>query len=848
MEIVIVVSMLIIVAVLLQLRERKSEARQLEDLLPIYKIENDLLLSKQGDITAVFRVELPEIFSLSADEYEALHHTWVRAIKLLPAGTILHKQDWFMEAAYQGNFQQEEAPTFLEHESERFFHGRPILEQECYIMITRRGDGRKLSNSLFSNLLRPSLIAADSISTQANQDFSDKLGQFAKLLTDGGWIGIRRMSGEEISGTKESPGLLERYLFLQQRQEEPLIRDIRFKPEMMIGEKYCQIFSMADVEDMPAMTGARITYDKYSTDKSRFSVGFAAPVGQILACNHIYNQVIVIEDTQRVLKKMETKRKRLQSLSAYSRENSIGRDAVNAFLNEAISQGRQPVKAHFNVMVWTDKQSELKELRNRVSSALAQMDAHPRQETTGAAQLFWGCMPGNEADLPVNEQLDTFAEQATCFIAQEAAYRDSISDFGLRVVDRTGRPIWLDISDMPMRNGTISNRNKVVIGASGSGKSLLMAHLHRSYYEQGAHIVIIDVGHSYRGLCEILGGYYFFYDEKNSIRFNPFWVDESDMMDTEKKESLKSLILALWKKDDENFRRSEYVALSNAIHTYYEYLEEHADIFPCFNSFYDFVKHQYVAILQKDEVKEKDFDIANFLYVLRPFYGDGEFGYLLNSKEKLDLLHHRFIVFELDNVKDHPILFPIITLIIMEMFISKMRKLKGIRKVITIEEAWKALTRAGMAEFLKYLYKTIRKFFGEAIVVSQEIDDIISSPIVKEAIINNADCKIMLDMRKFSNRFDQIQATMGMQDKGKMMVLSLNKANDPHRKYREFYVDLSGQVMKVYGFEPSPAEYYAYTTEEREKVLVQQYADRFGGDLKKGIRALLADKREKGEG
>ncbi|MCK7559436.1 TraG family conjugative transposon ATPase [Chitinophaga sedimenti] len=308
-----------------------------------------------------------------------------------------------------------------------------------------------------------------------------------------------------------------------------------------------------------------------------------------------------------------------------------------------------------------------------------------------------------------------------------------------------------------------------------------------------------------------------------------------------KKESLKTLILTLWKRDDESFRRSEYVALSTAIHLYYVHLGKHPEVFPCFNTFYEFVRDHYTEVIKAEGLKEKDFDIDNFIYVLKPYYADGEFGYLLNSGEKLDVLKERFIVFELDNVKDHPILFPVITLIIMELFISKMRKLKGIRKVITIEEAWKAIAKAGMAEFLKYLYKTVRKFFGEANVVSQEIDDVISSPIIKEAILNNADCKILLDMRKFSNRFDGIQATMGMQDKGKMMVLSLNKANDPNRKYREFYVDLAGIVMKVYGFEPSPAEYWAYTTEEREKVKVQEYAAKFNGDLRQGIRALLSD-------
>ncbi|NII26155.1 TraG family conjugative transposon ATPase [Pseudoflavitalea sp. X16] len=844
MAFLITVALLVVAAILLQLRERKPVAKNLASLLPVYKIENDLLVSKHGDITAVFKVELPELFTLSSEEYEGLHHTWVRAIRLLPAGTILHKQDWFVEAKFQGKFEREEAPTFIQQESERFFHERPVLDHDCYVMITRKANGRKPSSSVFSNLLRSSIVPQDAVTGQALHDFTDKLGQFARLLSDGGWIKVERMTGDQLGGSDTEVGILERYLFLHNKQEKPLIRDIRFKPEFMVGEKYCQMFAMADVEDMPSLAGSRINYDKYSTDKTKFSIGFAAPLGQILSCNHIYNQVIVVEDTQKVLKKLESKRLRLQSLSAYSRENAISREAVNAFLNEAISQGRQPVRAHYNLLVWSEKASDLKELRNKAASALAQMDANPRQEIVGAPQIFWGCMPGNEADLPDNEMLDTFAEQAACFFTMESTYRDSISDFGLRVVDRSGRPIWLDISDIVMRNGTVTNRNKAVFGGSGSGKSLLMAHLHRSYYEQGAHIVIVDVGHSYKGLCDLVNGYYFTYSEQNPIKFNPFFVDSSDIMDTEFKESLKTLILSLWKKDDEPFRRSEYVAISNALHYYYEYLGQHPEVFPCFDTFYEWVKTDYVQILDKQEVKEKEFDVANFLYVLRPFYGDGEFGYLLNATEKLDLLHQRFIVYELDNIKDHAILFSVTTLMIMSNFISKMRKLKGVRKVITIEEAWKAIAKAGMAEFIKYLYKTIRKFYGEAIVVSQEIDDVISSPIIKEAILNNADCKILLDMRKFANRFDQIQTTLGMQDKGKMMVLSLNKANDPARKYREFYVDLSGQVMKVYGYEPSPAEYWAYTTEEKEKLQVQQYAAKFGGDIKQGIRALLADLKE----
>jgi conjugation system TraG family ATPase len=335
-------------------------------------------------------------------------------------------------------------------------------------------------------------------------------------------------------------------------------------------------------------------------------------------------------------------------------------------------------------------------------------------------------------------------------------------------------------------------------------------------------------------------GYYFTYEERSPIRFNPFYINEGDCLDTEKKESIKTLLLALWKKDNESFNRSEYVALSNALQLYYDKLDKAPDLFPCFNSFYEFLRSDFIQVLEGDKVKEKDFDVNNFLYVLRPYYKGGEFDYLLNATQNLDLLRERFIVFELDNIKDHPILFPVVTIIIMEVFISKMRKLKGIRKMILIEEAWKAIAKEGMAEYIKYLFKTVRKFFGEAVVVTQDIEDIISSPIVKQAIINNSDCKILLDQSKYQNKFDQIQELLGLTEKEKSLVLSLNKANDPSKKYKEVFISLGGVLSKVYRTEVSVEEYLSYTTEETEKVRVTQYASRYGS-IQKGISVLAAE-------
>ena len=310
----------------------------------------------------------------------------------------------------------------------------------------------------------------------------------------------------------------------------------------------------------------------------------------------------------------------------------------------------------------------------------------------------------------VEESFYTFLEQGLCLFNEETNYRSSLSPFGIKMADRvSGIPIHLDISDYPMKKGWISNRNRVVIGPSGGGKSFILNHICRQYYEQGAHIVIVDTGNSYQGLCSLIrqktkgrDGIYFTYQEDAPVAFNPFFVEDG-VYDVEKRESLKALLLTLWKRESEEPTRAEEVALSNAVNLYLSQLKTGTAVTPSFNTFYEFVATDYRRLLEKKRVREKDFDIENFLNVLEPYYRGGEYDYLLNSDKQLDLLDKRFIVFELDNISENKVLYPVITLIIMETFLTKMRRLKGIRKVLLLEEAWKAIAKAGMAGFIKYL-------------------------------------------------------------------------------------------------------------------------------------------------
>ena len=530
---------------------------------------------------------------------------------------------------------------------------------------------------------------------------------------------------------------------------------------------------------------------------------------------------------------------------------------IDQYLNEAHSFGLQSVRAHFNVLAWSDDVQELRHIRNDVGSQLALMECRPRHNTVDAATLYWAGMPGNAGDFPAEESFYTFIEPAVCLFTEETNYKSSSSPFGIKLCDRvSGRPLHLDISDEPMKKGIITNRNKFVLGGSGSGKSFFMNHLVRQYWEQGTHVVLVDTGNSYQGLCELIrrktkgeDGVYFTYTEEHPISFNPFYTDDY-YFDVEKKDSIKTLLLTLWKSENEPATKTESAELGSAVNAYIQLLGQDKGIVPSFDSFYEYMRDVYRKEMEERYIKveKSDFNIDNFLTTLRQYYRGGRYDFLLNSTENIDLLHKRFVVFEIDAVKDNAELFPVVTIIIMEAFINKMRRLKGVRKQLICEEAWKALSSANMASYLQYLYKTVRKYFGEAIVVTQEVDDIISSPIVKESIINNSDCKILLDQRKYMNRFDQIQSLLGLTEKEKSQILSINQSNDPARRYKEVWIGLGGTHSAVYATEVSMHEYLAYTTEETEKMEVRELAEKPGGDMEAAIRQVAERRKEERTG
>ncbi|WP_319268717.1 TraG family conjugative transposon ATPase [uncultured Draconibacterium sp.] len=825
------------------------KAATLESRFPLLAVEQGCIISKDADITIAFEVKLPELFTVTTEEYEAMHSVWNKAIKVLPDYSIVHKQDWYIKENYKTEKPQQDL-SFLSSSFERHFNERPYLNHTCYLYLTKTTKERSKQQSTFSTLGRGFIVPKEIKNKETVLRFVEAANQFEQIVNDSDFIKLRRLTADQITGTDAHEGIVEKYFSLSHGHNNTL-QDLSLNPgEMKIGDNSLILHTLSDLDDLPAKVSTESRYEKLSTDRSSCLLSYAAPIGLLLPCNHIYNQYIFIDDHTANLARFEKMARNMLSLSRYSRANQINKQWLDEYLNEAHSKGLVSVRMHCNVMAWSDRSEELRQIKNDVGSQIALMECKPRYNTVDVPTLYWAGIPGNAADFPAEESFYTFTEQALCFFTGETNYRSSLSPVGIKMVDRlTGKPLHLDISDLPLKKGIITNRNKFILGPSGSGKSFFTNHMVRQYYEQGTHVLLVDTGNSYKGLCDLIhyktrgeDGVYFTYTEDNPIAFNPFYTDDG-VFDIEKRESIKTLILTLWKSEDEAPTRSEEVALSNAVSLYIEMLKSDGKVAPSFNTFFEFVRDEYTELLQSKKVREKDFDVANFLNVLEPYYRGGEYDYLLNSDKQMDLLNKRFIVFELDNIKDHKVLFPIVTIIIMEAFINKMRRLKGIRKMILVEEAWKAIAKEGMAEYIKYLFKTVRKFFGEAIVVTQEVDDIIASEIVKESIINNSDCKILLDQRKYMNKFASIQELLGLTEKEKSQILSINLANHPQRLYKEVWIGLGGVQSAVYATEVSLKEYYTYTTEETEKLELTRLTEQLDGNIELAIKQLAASKR-----
>ena len=774
-----------------------------------------VLYTKTGEYSAILKIENPvQKYSANIDSYYEFTQLLTSLAQTLGEGYAIHKQDVFVRK----QFKDETADNheFLSKSYFKYFKGRPYTDSETYLIITQENKKSRLFS--FDN--------------KKWRDFMVKVRKVKDQLKDNGVDSVY-LNGEKVRI------YVDRFFSMNFKDKTVSMTNFKVDDETIsMGDKRCKIYSIVDVDSINLPTIIR-PYTNIEVNNTSMPVDLLSMIDSIPTAEVvIYNQMLFMPNQKRELSLLEKKKNRHASMP--NPNNQIVVEDIKKVQDVIARENKQLVYCHFNLMVSIPIDEDMQKCTNHLENAFGRMGIHISKRAYNQLELFVNSFPGNCYGMsPDYDRFLTLSDAAACLMYKEHIQHSEDSPLKIFYTDRQGVPVAIDISGKEGKNKITDNSNFFCLGPSGSGKSFHMNSVVRQMWEQGTDIVMVDTGNSYEGLCEYVNGKYISYTEEHPITMNPFAIKREEL-NIEKIGFLKNLIMLIWKGTNGKITKTEDHLIEDVITEYYdEHFRTGRIKELSFNSFYEFSVKRIPEIVRDNKLD--GIDLATYNYLLKDFYKGGNHDTTLNENLDTSLFDETFIVFEIDSIKDDPLLFPLVTLIIMDVFIQKMR-IKKNRKVLVIEEAWKAIASPMMAEYIKYLYKTARKFWASVGVVTQEIQDIVGSPIVKEAIINNSDVVMLLDQSKFRERFDEIKAILGLTDVDCKKIFTINRLEnkDGRSFFREVFIR-RGTVSAVFGVEEPHECYMTYTTERAEKEALKLYKQELKCNHQHAIEAYCQD-------
>ncbi len=825
-----------------------------------------VLYTKTGEYSAVLRMENPvQKYSANINSYYEFTNLLTAVAQTLGEGYAIHKQDVFVRKQFEDV--TGDRHEFLSSAYFRYFKGRMYTDSVCYLTITQ--ESRK--SSLFS------------FDGKKWRDFLVKIRKVHDQLHD---AGIQA----EFLDKPQANAFVDRYFAMNFKDRIVSMTNFKVDDETVsMGGKRCKVYSLVDV-DCAALPSLVRPYTNIEVNNAEMPVDLLSVIDSIPEAETVVcNQIIFLPNQKRELAALDKKKNRHASIP--NPGNQMAVEDIKRVQEIVARESKMLVYSHFNLVVGVSADTDIQKCTNYLENAFGRMGIHISKHAYNQLELFVASFPGNCYAL--NEDYDRFltlSDAAMCLMYKEHIQHSEETPLKIYYTDRQGVPVAIDITGKEGKNKLTDNSNFFCLGPSGSGKSFHMNSVVRQLHEQGTDVVMVDTGNSYEGLCEYLGGKYISYTEEKPITMNPFNITQAEL-NIEKIDFLKNLILLIWKGSDTKITELEFRIVEQMVTDYYDVyfhgfdgydpvqrenlhktliaaekrkgrwnaenlpeleqkvdgkirlLEERRKALKVnslsFNTFYEYSCERLELICLENNITEIDYD--KYTYMIQPFYKGGNYDKILNENVDTTLFSETFIVFEVDAIKENKKLFPIVTLIIMDVFLQKMR-IKKNRKVLVIEEAWKAIASPLMAEYIKFMYKTARKFWASVGVVTQEIQDIIGSEIVKEAIINNSDVVMLLDQSKFKERFDSIKAILGLTDVDCKKIFTINRLENKEGRsfFREVFIR-RGSTSGVYGVEEPHECYMTYTTERAEKEALKLYKKELRCSHQEAIEAYCHD-------
>ena len=691
-----------------------------------------VVYTKTGEYSAVLKLENPvQKYCANIDSYYEFTQLFTAIAQTLGEGYAIHKQDIFIRKKFTE--ESDENREFLSTSYFRYFNGRPYTDSECYLTITQEVKKSRLF----------------SFDGKKWRDFLVKIRKVHDQLRDAG-VQVRFLNRQEVNE------YVDRYFAMNFRDKVVSMTNFKVNDECIsMGDKRCKVYSLVDVDNV-SLPSVIHPYTNVEVNNSSMPMDLVSVVSGIPNTEAVvYNQMIFIPNQKRELALLDKKKNRHASMP--NPGNQMAVEDIKRVQEVVARESKQLVYTHYNLVVAMSADTDLHKCTNHLENQFSRMGIHISKRAYNQLELFVNSFPGNCYGMnPDYDRFLTLGDAAACLMYKERILHSEKTPLKIYYTDRQGVPVAIDITGKEGAEKLTDNSNFFCLGPSGSGKSFHMNSVVRQLHEQGTDVVMVDTGNSYEGLCEYLGGKYISYTEECPITMNPFRINRQEL-NVEKTGFLKNLVLLIWKGSQGTVTKTEDRLIEQVITEYYDTYFNGFDGFTppqredlrksllidernksgnraesetelnarietvideierrrkelkveslSFNTFYEFSVQRIPDICNENSIT--GIDISTYRYMMKDFYRGGNHDKTLNENMDSSLFDETFIVFEIDSIKDDPLLFPLVTLIIMDVFLQKMR-IKKNRKVLVIEEAWKAIASPLMAEYIKFMCAPVK--------------------------------------------------------------------------------------------------------------------------------------------
>lgn len=855
---------------------------------PVGGVFGDVVVSRRAALSIGWEVTWPPMFSCTEDEYDDVVNNLAMAIRLLPAWSVVHRQDVYTYEEYAG---RAGGGHFLKDAYERHFAGRRYLVHRSYIFLSMVPRGLVDRSGKESGLF--GISASVSVPSPADlAAFRSKASEFVKVFTTSRLVKVRPLQERDYLGEGDDVGIIQRYMMLG--EPSPVMSDVKLDPDAVgVFDKSMLAYVVSESDSLPGVVATVDRVPFLSSTENELWLSFAARIGTLLDCEHVVNQIFVIPNQDEVLRNLEKEKNRMMS-GMKSVDNRANGEQIAQFLEDQYKSSMFLVRTHMNVLAWAPREQR-QDLAGLLSSTLRSMCGVAVYNNHNTPVLYYAGIPTNAYEIG-RENLMTMELYSSLCLSPYETFEPGIPGGCLKLCDRVRHvPVELDTQAKAQAAGRIANYNMFILGGTGAGKSFFTNKMVRDLYCAGEAVFIIDVGDSYEGQAAVVreesggrDGVYMSWDDEHPITFNAFagaeeWLgaDGTLRADEEGGNFFFTLVQTIYEPDEtadnKGWTSERKTVLQKTILDYLVHCRD-ARRRPLFDDYLRWFNREVlpkmtyvsewekakpdprkkqsaeqIAALKDDDylahgywcgdnlrVTEDIFNAKAFSLSLAAYAKGGAYGKLLNDPDPKDVFSSDLTVIEVDKLsQDDPKFYSVCILCIMHALDIKMRRDTGKFKTFIIEEAWKAISNETMAPYLRGLWKTARKFNTSACVVTQEIADIIDNPTIKTAIVDNSDVKILLDQKNHAKDFDPLQKALSLTDKDRNLVLSVNRGLDPDARYKEVFISLGGVSSAVYATEVSPEEALAFESNKGKKQPLLDLAAR-RGSMVAAIRELAA--------